>query len=395
MTGDRQLLIVASDDDHAERVATLAGGHGFEVARAASAEALLRHDTDAPQIIVVDLRMSETDGVDAIRQLAARGCGATLIITGEPDQRILNAAERLARARLLKVVGALPKPLDAGSLARLLDGAADSPGVMGSALNVQIAQTELLTCLDDGGIGVLFQPKIDVRTLEFVSVEALVRLTHPSYGVLEPRAFLALAEESGLIDRLTRTVLLKALAQASGWLADGLDLQVAVNVSPLLFGNLALPETFAELADRYEIPREHIVLEITENWISEDAIAALDILTRLRMLGFQLSMDDFGTGYSTMSQLNELPFNELKLDQRFTRNAARDGEARAIVETSIDLGHKLGMRVVAEGIEKQADWDLISELGCDEGQGYFIARPMTGDQVPSWLGHWNACLGRV
>jgi EAL domain-containing protein (putative c-di-GMP-specific phosphodiesterase class I) len=213
--------------------------------------------------------------------------------------------------------------------------------------------------------------------------------------VLEPRAFLALAEASGLIDRLTRTVLLKALAQASGWLADGLDLQVAVNVSPLLFGNLSLPDTFAELADRYEIPREHIVLEITENWISEDAVAALDILTRLRMLGFQLSMDDFGTGYSTMSQLNELPFNELKLDQRFTRNAARDREARAIVETSIDLGHKLGMRVVAEGIEKQADWDLISELGCDEGQGYFIARPMSGDQVPSWLGHWNACLGRA
>jgi EAL domain-containing protein (putative c-di-GMP-specific phosphodiesterase class I) len=292
------------------------------------------------------------------------------------------------------VAGSLGKPLEEQALRRLLDHAVVAPGSIGSALNVQVAQTELLNCLEDGAVQVMYQPKIDVRTLEFVSVEALVRLQHPQYGLLEPRAFLALAEESGLIHRLTRSVLLKSLAQASGWLADGLGLQVAVNVSPLLLGDLALPEFFAELADRYGIPRENIVLEITENWISEDAVTALDILTRLRMMGFQLSMDDFGTGYSTMSQLNELPFNELKLDQRFIRNAARDVEARAIVESSIELGHKLGMRVVAEGIEKQADWDLVSELRCDEGQGYFIARPMLGEEVPAWLGHWNACLGR-
>jgi len=257
-----------------------------------------------------------------------------------------------------------------------------------------VAQTELLTCLEDGSVGVMYQPKIDVRTLEFVSVEALVRLNHPQHGLLEPRAFLALAEESGLIHRLTRTVLLKSLAQASGWLVDGLSLQIAVNVSPLLLTDLALPESFAELTDRYGIARENVVLEITETWLSEDSVTALDILTRLRMMGFQLSMDDFGTGYSTMSQLNELPFNELKLDQRFIRNAARDPEARAIVESSIELGHKLGMRVVAEGIEKQEDWDLVSEMRCDEGQGFFIARPMSGSQVPAWLGHWNACLGR-
>jgi len=124
-------------------------------------------------------------------------------------------------------------------------------------------------------------------------------------------------------------------------------------------------------------------------------IAALDILTRLRMKGFHLSIDDFGTGYSTMSQLNELPYSEMKLDQSFIRNCVRDAEARAIVESSIELGHKLGMKVVAEGIEKQEDWDLISDLRCDEGQGYFIARPMKAANIPDWLSHWNASLGRV
>jgi EAL domain-containing protein (putative c-di-GMP-specific phosphodiesterase class I) len=394
MQAGRQLIIVGNDDEHADRVADVASEHGFTASRAGSAEEFGELYSETIELVVLDLMMTRTDGIKIIRDLADRRCCASLIITGDADRRILNAAERLARARLLMVAGSLAKPLEEQALRRLLDHAVVAPGSTGSALNVQVAQTELLNCLEDGAVQVMYQPKIDVRTLEFVSVEALVRLQHPQYGLLEPRAFLALAEESGLIHRLTRSVLLKSLAQASGWLADGLGLQVAVNVSPLLLGDLTLPDFFADMADRYGIPRENIVLEITENWISEDAVTALDILTRLRMMGFQLSMDDFGTGYSTMSQLNELPFNELKLDQRFIRNAARDAEARAIVESSIELGHKLGMRVVAEGIEKQADWDLVSELRCDEGQGYFIARPMLGEEVPAWLGHWNACLGR-
>jgi EAL domain-containing protein (putative c-di-GMP-specific phosphodiesterase class I) len=136
-----------------------------------------------------------------------------------------------------------------------------------------------------------------------------------------------------------------------------------------------------------------VILEVTETWLAEDSIAALDTLTRLRLHGFQLSIDDFGTGYSTMAQLNEIPYGEMKLDQSFVRNAAMDPEARAIVESSIELGHKLGMRVVAEGVERQEDWELISDLGCDEGQGYFIARPMAPEDMPAWMLHWNACLG--
>jgi EAL domain-containing protein (putative c-di-GMP-specific phosphodiesterase class I) len=203
-----------------------------------------------------------------------------------------------------------------------------------------------------------------------------------------------MAEESGLIARLTRAVFLKTLAQTSRWLDEGHALQIAVNVSPLLLSDLDLPETLADLADRHQIARRNIVLEITESWVNEEPISTLDILTRLRMKGFNLSIDDFGTGYSTMLQLNEMPYSEMKLDQSFIRNATRDREARAIVESSIELGHKLGLKVVAEGVEKQEDWDLISDMHCDEGQGFFIARPMPGVQIPAWLRHWNSCLGR-
>ena len=394
MQEGRSLIIVDDDSDDAAQVAEITTSHGFDSVVTSNKNEFLEVYRDDVEIIVLDLMMSSIDGIELIRKLADDGCTATLIIVGDTDRRILSAAERLARARRLKVAGILAKPVNEFGLRRLLDRASSHTKSHSGDMELQLAQTELLQCMEDGSVELVFQPKIDVRTLEFVSVETLVRLNHPQHGLLEPGAFLALAEESGLISRLTREVILKALDQLAAWSRDGMILQVAVNISPLMLTDLDLPESFSKLADRYGVEKGNIVLEITESWASEDQVTALDILTRLRMMGFQLSIDDFGTGYSTMAQLNELPYSEMKLDQSFIRNAARDAEARAIVESSIELGHKLGMKVVAEGIEKQEDWDLISDLRCDEGQGYFIARPMRGADVPGWLDHWNSSLGR-
>ncbi len=367
---------------------------GYAVQRVTGVEEFERHWNDDVRLVIVSLVMVSVDGVQVLRALAERHCEATIIITGDVDRRILSAAERLARARQLRVAGSLKTPVDEAAARRLLGDSASYPGEGGSRLNIQVARTELMQCLDDGLVDVYYQPKIDVRTLEFVGVEALVRLHHPNHGLLQPSAFLAMAEESGLIGELTRAVVDMAFEQSAKWLEDDLRLQVAVNVSPLLLTDLELPDVLSSMASMHEIDRESIVLEITESWLSTDEVAALDILTRLRMQGFNLSIDDFGTGYSTMARLNDIPYSEMKLDQTFIRNAASDREARAIVESSIELGHKLGIKVVAEGIEKQEDWDLISELRCDEGQGYFIARPMHGTEVPAWLSHWQICLGR-
>lgn len=396
MSANASKIVMVVDDDRtrADRLAGHLAESGFETRVAGSAEDVGASLDDDVHAIVLDLMMTRDDGIQVIRQLGELRCDANLVVIGDTDRRILSAAERLARARGLRVAGALVRPLEPDILVRLLETGAARAGAGSRGINVQVAQTELLQCMEDGCIDVLYQPKIDVRTLEFIAVEALVRLNHPTRGQLSPAAFLAMAEESGLINRLTRTVFLKALGQAAEWAGNDQPLQVAVNVSPLLLTDLGLPETFSDLADRHGIDRENIVLEITESWLNEEPVAALDILTRLRMKGFNLSIDDFGTGYSTMLQLNEIPYSEMKLDQSFIRNATRDREARAIVESSIELGHKLGLKVVAEGIEKQEDWDLISDMACDEGQGYFIARPMPGDQIPAWLRHWNSCLGR-
>jgi EAL domain-containing protein (putative c-di-GMP-specific phosphodiesterase class I)/FixJ family two-component response regulator len=393
---DRPLLILDQDADHAHELAAIASEHGFEASIATDLGEFHRKRDNSTRVIILDLEIDPSDGIEIIRGLAGDNCEASLIIIGDIDRRILNAAERLGRARGLTVAGVLPKPVNRFGLLRLLDRAVEGRrGYKDQAVDIDLDKEDLEKCMDSDGIEVQYQPKIDVRTLEFVAVETLVRMRHPTHGVLEPASFLAQIEKSGLIARMTQEVARQAIAQSADWARQSLNLQVAINVSPLLLTDLDLPETFADLTDEFGLDRDEVVLEITESWASQDDIAALDILTRLRMKGFHLSIDDFGTGYSTMAQLNELPYSEMKLDQTFIRNCVRDAEARAIVESSIELGHKLGMKVVAEGIEKQEDWDLISDLRCDEGQGYFIARPMKASSIPDWLSHWNASLGRA
>ena len=254
----------------------------------------------------------------------------------------------------------------------------------------QWIESELHGAFQRGDFELHYQPQLDLASGRTVGYEALVRWRHPERGMIPPGEFVPVAEETGMIGPIGDWVLHKACLDAR-IIPD--NCFVAVNISPLLLANLELPERLEALAGELGVPPARIILEVTESWVMEDSLATLDTLTRLRLRGFQLSIDDFGTGYSTMAQLHEIPYGEMKLDQRFVRNAARDREARAIVESSIQLGHKLGMRVVAEGVERQEDWDLITELGCDEGQGYFLARPMEPGALRGWLARWNATLG--
>ena len=341
----------------------------------------------------ISLSPARTDGIDAIRFLSEHESEAGVILTGETDPRILSAAGRLARARGLRVIGTLLQPFSSGDFGALLIRPEQELQEQSMVLAIQLAQEDLRDCLRRGLVRTWFQPKVDINSLRVVGAEALVRLEHPARGLLRPSAFVALAEESGLIGELTEAVMCETFACGARWFAGGMPLQVAVNISPFQLNDEKLPESLEAWAGAFRLPPERITLEVTETWISDDSVATLDTLTRLRLRGFQLSIDDFGTGYSTMSQLNDIPYSEMKLDQSFVRNATLDSEARAIVESSIELGHKLGMRVVAEGIERQEDWDLISELGCDQGQGYFLARPMQPDDLPGWIERWNATRG--
>jgi len=230
-----------------------------------------------------------------------------------------------------------------------------------------------------------YQPKVDLATGGVHAVEALVRWQHPTRGLLYPDAFIDLVEVSGMMRAMTRLVLETALDQAVTWQAQNQPLTIAVNLSASSLVDDALPEeVFAMLATR-GVPPAALQLEITEDFLMADRERARKILTRLRAEGVQISIDDYGTGYSSLSYLRDLPVDELKLDKSFVLPMTDDARAAALVSSSIDLAHSLGMRMVAEGVETDLAYDELVRLGCDQAQGYFISKPVPAAQLEHWL----------
>ena len=222
--------------------------------------------------------------------------------------------------------------------------------------------------------------------------EILARWRHPVAGVILPDHFIPLAESTGLIDELTEQVVSQSLVWLSRHFpADTLGL--AINISPRSLLNLKLGDRALQLSRRQGIAPERLTFELTESSAMEDPVKSLHLLTRLRAQGFQLALDDFGTGYSSMRQLVRLPFSELKVDKSFVIGAMESRESRTVIKSVVDLGHSLGLRVSAEGVEEAETLAFLTSLGCDRAQGFFLARPMFGDDVPGWAQLWaSRCI---
>jgi len=256
-----------------------------------------------------------------------------------------------------------------------------------------ITNDDLEAALRDKQFVVYYQPKIDTRTFEFVSVEALVRMNHPVHGLVFPDSFVPLAEQGDHIHIITDIVLHTALKQSADWRNQDLDLRMSINISGASLDDPGLPQHICDISERFQVPTGRVVLEVTETWQSKDVEATIQVLNSLVDKGFGLALDDVGTGHSNLAKLCELPFSEMKLDKNHIHGATVDEETRQFIAMCVELGHDLGMYVVAEGMESQEQWEVMSAMGCDEGQGYFIARPMPGDQIPGWLKRWNTYLG--
>jgi len=244
---------------------------------------------------------------------------------------------------------------------------------------------QLRRALAAGELVVHYQPKADARSARILGVEALVRWQHPEHGLLGPGEFIPLAETTGLIRPLTAYVLDAALRQCRAWLDAGRELSVAVNLSARCLLDVTLPDQIIGLLEDTAVAPEYLLLEITESAIMTDPTRALEILNRLHALGVQLAIDDFGTGYSSMAYLKSLPVDELKVDRSFVKHLHDSQNDAVIVRSTVDLGHNLGLRVVAEGVEDQATWQELATLGCDSVQGYYLARPMSAADLAVWL----------
>jgi diguanylate cyclase (GGDEF)-like protein len=244
---------------------------------------------------------------------------------------------------------------------------------------------DLRQAIETDEIEVWYQPKIDLRSDEVDGFEALVRWRHPQHGLMAPNAFLEVAEHTSLIRPLTTRVLSDAIAQARAWRDTGRRLPVAVNVSARSLLDRDFPATVAALLTRFGVEPELLCLEVTESMVMIDPTVAQTTLHALHRQGVRLSIDDFGTGYSSLAYLARLPVHEVKIDRSFLLDIVGDHGKAAIVRATIDLGHHLGLRVVAEGLETAESIAYVRALDCDLGQGYFYAKPMPAPEAAAWL----------
>ena len=245
---------------------------------------------------------------------------------------------------------------------------------------------ELRRALATDELALHYQPMVDLRTGRVTGVEALVRWAHPTQGLLAPAAFIPLAEQTGLIVPLTRWVLERALAQGAAWGRAGRPLAVAVNLSVRTMHDAQLPDTLGWLLRRYALAPGGVMLEITESVLLADPPQAQAVLTRLSALGVRVAIDDFGAGYSSLAYLKQLPVAAVKIDQSFVHSLGRTAtKDRAIVRSIVELGHNLGLVVVAEGVEDEETWEQLGALGCDAAQGYYVSQPLPASSLDRWL----------
>ena len=361
-----------------EQVVTCDSGH----------VALAHVASSPPDLILCDLNMPEMDGLEFVRHLVEEQYTGSLVLVSGESERMLQTAEGLVRAHRLNLLGRLHKPVAIEALQALLDRW-QPPAQQRQRPASQVYPAEAVAAaIANGELLNHYQPVVELATGKVLGAETLVRWKHPGAGTVFPDQFIGVAEEHGLIDDLTAVVLRSAMVQAHDWRAAGLALRVSVNLSMDNLVSLTFPEFIADLARQLEVRPEQLVLEVTESRLARDLRVQLEVLSRLRLKRFGLSIDDFGTGHSSFTQLHDFPFGELKVDRSFVHGAADDATRRAIYEASLGLARRLNMEVVAEGVEDRADWNFLRQSGCDLAQGYFIARPMPADRLPGWIESW-------
>jgi EAL domain-containing protein (putative c-di-GMP-specific phosphodiesterase class I) len=248
---------------------------------------------------------------------------------------------------------------------------------------------ELRHAIEAGELALYLQPKVGMRSRRICGAEGLVRWRHPRRGLIPPAEFIPLAERTELIRPLTEWMIGAALRFNAGLPEPGAAMPVAINLSASNLQDASLINTIHDMRVAMALAQGLLEIELTESVLMEDAEHALQVLGALRAKNITLYIDDFGTGYSSLSYLQKLPVDCIKIDQSFVARMLHDNDSAVIVRSTIDLAHDLGRKVVAEGVENQAQWDRLAAFGCDMAQGYFIAAPMPSEQFRTWAVNWD------
>lgn len=340
-------------------------------------------------LVLSDLEMPRMDGISFIGELAARGFKPKVIIISSQEAEVLRSVRMMAETYGLTVPGVIPKPLTYASLEQVLSAspcqAAPAARSSAPAARDEVSPAEIRRGIAAKEFLCFFQPQVTLHGALFRGVEALVRWRHPEFGLLGPAAFLPQAEaDEDLMSDLTFCIIEGVAADWHAWKRRGLYLDVSVNLSTRSLGSPGFSDRLMEAVRSLELPSKSLIFEVTESASAAHLGHTLANLARLRMRGFRLSIDDFGTGFATFEQLERIPFTELKIDQSITRMLPMAERQMAMTRRIIQMAQDLKLAVVAEGIETLESWHAFRNLGCELGQGYYIARPMPGDQVAGW-----------
>lgn len=388
----QRILIVDDEPGIRELLEDVAESIGFEVKTAANHlefEELI--NTFSPSIVMLDLSLPDVDGIELLRRLSSCMNPPKVLLMSGFDSKVLDSAWRLGRKQGLDMIDPpLEKPIDIDLVEQKLTSLKEVSWTISlEAFNSAIEENQFIPH---------FQPKVlfanntilasgptDDTVWQLSGVEALARWQHPKGGLIGPFDFIPYAEENNLIFPLTETIFCQSMMQLKKWQAIQPNFRLAVNLSVNSLNDLDLPDKLAAIRDEIKITPDTVILEVTETAAMADVTATMDILTRFRLKGFDVSIDDFGTGYSSLVRLYEMPINELKIDQSFVRELGKNKGAEVVVSTMVRLAKGLGMKSCAEGVETNEAWQMLGMLGCDLAQGYMIAKPMEAAKITELL----------
>lgn len=346
---------------------------------------LLAHKID---VALIDLEMPIMDGIELLRSIAQEKCVKSVIILSAKDPILIASVGTMAEADGLHVLGTFQKPLQRDLLeTSLLRYVRDlkSCEITEPAAPTDVTVIDLCTALDAGDIILAYQPKLTVQGLVLCGVEALARWKHPQKGAIPPGVFIPLAERHGLIDTLTRELLLQAFKQKQEWQQFGLRFHLAFNLSPLSLAEAGLSDWLSNLAQEYSIEPAEVTLEVTENALLGELACAIRTLARLRLKGFNIAIDDYGTGFANAQQLSRVPATELKIDRSLIHQVATRPQQGTILASTVDLSKNLKLLTVAEGVETLEDYRILGELGVDQVQGFYFCKPLFPNDLLEWL----------
>lgn len=387
---ERRVLIVDDDPMVRQMIVAHAESADFEVRDTGDPREFLKMQREwRPHFVVIDLVMGDMDGLDVLRGLAKAGSEAAVVIASGVGARVLDAAHRLADEQGLTLAGVISKPFKRAELVALLNAQSErhepatAAGGRASEWSSAEFSAEFHAALRRGHLSVMYQPKLACSTGAVVGYEALSRWNHDTLGPIPPDVFVPMAERTGLIHDLTSFMMRESLAWFAGLDAPP-EVSLAINIAAVELAEPKLDARLLAACRTAGVETSRLIVEVTETSAMEDPVKSLEMLTRLRLVGFHVSLDDFGTGYSTVQQLARMPFTEVKIDRSFVSAITKSHDSHVLVATMVSMSHGLGLECTAEGVEDVETLRALNEVGCDHAQGYVLARPMTAEQIADW-----------